>query len=506
MSVADVWAGRAGTPLPPRTIQSPLDGRELHALPQSSGEDVDAAFAAARIAGHEWAQRSFAERRALLLRAHDLVLERAEELGEIARHETGKTRGQALEEVLIAASSTRYNALSAHRVLRAQRRRAGLPFITRTTVRFQPKGVVGVITPWNYPLSLTALDVIAALAAGNAVVQKIDEQGAWSALALRRAFIDAGLPEHVWIVVAGAAAVVGERLTDLADYICFTGSTATGRHIAQKAGSRLVGASLELGGKNALIVLNDVDPGRAAEHARYACFAAMGQLCVSAERIYVHRDVADEFQEALVAAASDARLGAAPDADFGTLTSAAQVERVQAHLDDALSKGASVLVGGSRRPDLGPYAFEPTILTGVTPDMHCYADETFGALAALHIVDSEDEAIALANASDYGLNAAVLSGSTARARAVAARLQAGTVNINEGYRASFSAVDAPMGGVKQSGVGRRNGAEGLLRFVEPITIAWTTGVLRLPSSAADFARLGGLMLFAMRVLKALRIR
>ena len=506
MTVSEVWAGVAGTPAASARIVTPVDGSLLHELPQSTADDVDAAFAAARGAAKSWGRAGFAARREILLRAHDLILDRSDALIAMIRAETGKTHGQALEEVVIAASATRYNALSARTVLRGRLRRAGLPTITRTMVRYQPKGVVGVITPWNYPLSLAALDVIAALAAGNAVVQKADNQGAGSVLALRRAFIDAGVPERLWSVVAGPAESVGERVTDLADYICFTGSTATGRRIAEKAGRRLVGASLELGGKNALIVLDDVDPERAAADTVYACFAAMGQLCVSIERIYVLRDVADRYLAALAEAVRSARIGPADGADFGSLTTQSQLDRVQAHLDDAVARGAQVLVGGVARPDLGPFAFEPTVLTGVTPDMRCFSEETFGALCAVTVVDSVDDAIAAANASEYGLNAAVFSGNLARARRVAAELDAGTVNINEGYRASFSAVDAPMGGTKQSGIGRRNGPEGLLRFVEPVTIAWTTGLLRLPTTADEFARLGPLMLFAMRALKALRIR
>ncbi|MFM6974874.1 MAG: succinic semialdehyde dehydrogenase [Agromyces sp.] len=506
MNLADVWAGHAGQSVTPVPVLSPIDGRVLHTLPQSSIEDVDDAFARARVAARSWAQAGFATRRAVLLRAHDLVLQRREEFIEVIRQETGKTRGQALEEVAIAASATRYNALSARTVLRGRSRRAGLPFLTRTSVRYQPKGVVGVITPWNYPLSLAALDVIAALAAGNGVVQKADNQGAASVLALRRAYIDAGVPDALWSVVAGPATTVGERVTDLADYICFTGSTATGRLVAEKAGRRLVGASLELGGKNPLLVLDDVDPERAAADTAYACFAAMGQLCVSIERIYVLRPVADRYLDALIQTLREATIGSDGAADFGTLTTQAQLNRVRAHLDDAVAQGAEILVGGNARPDLGPFVFEPTLLRGVTPEMRCFSEETFGAIASVYVVDSVQEAIELANHTEYGLNAAVFSGNISRAREIAQQLDAGTININEGYRASFSAVDAPMGGTKQSGVGRRNGPEGLLRFVEPVTIAWTTGLLRLPTSAQAFERLGPLMLLLMRVLKALRIR
>ncbi|QTX04264.1 succinic semialdehyde dehydrogenase [Agromyces archimandritae] len=489
-------------------VPTPSTGETLHELPQSSADDVRDAFARARLAQLAWARAGFAKRREILLRAHDLILERDEDLLDLIQLESGKTRGQAFEEVFCAAMVTRYNALSAKRVLRGRRRRAGVPTVVSTRVRYRPKGAVGVVTPWNYALSLAAMDVIPALAAGCAVVQKADDQGALSILALRRAFIDAGVPETVWAVVCGTAGEVGESLTDEADYICFTGSTATGRGIAEKAGRRLVGASLELGGKNAMIVTDDVDPATAAADSAYACFAAMGQLCVSVERIYVDRKVAGAYTEALVDRLRHATLGSAHDysADFGSLASAKQLERVTAHLEDALAKGATVLVGGRPRPDIGPWFFEPTILTGVTPEMTVYAEETFGAIASLYLTEDDEEAIFAANRSEYGLNAAVLSGSVRRAQRIADRLEVGSVNINEGYRASFSSVDAPMGGAKQSGLGRRNGPEGLLRFVEPVTISAMTGVLPFAREGRDYPALASLMVLLASALRAIRRR
>ncbi|MFD4420831.1 succinic semialdehyde dehydrogenase [Agromyces sp. NPDC058484] len=489
-------------------IPTPSTGETLHELPRSSSDDVRDAIARARLAQLAWARAGFAERRRVLLRAHDLLLDRRELLLDLVQLESGKTRGQALEELFQAASVTRYNALAARRVLRGRRRRAGVPVVTTTRVRYRPKGVAGVITPWNFALSLAAMDVVPALAAGCAVVQKADDQGALSILALRRAFVDAGVPEALWAVVAGEASEVGETLTDHADYICFTGSTATGRRIAEKAGRRLVGASLELGGKNAMLVLDDVDPEQAAADAAYACFSAMGQLCVSIERIYVHRAVAGPFTRALVDRVDAAALGSSLDytTDFGSLASRAQLERVETHLDDALAKGATVLAGGRRRPDVGPWFFQPTVLTGVTPEMRVHAEETFGAIASLYIVDSEEEAILAANASEYGLNASVLTRSALRGRRVADALEAGSVNVNEGYRGTFASVDAPMGGMKASGVGRRNGPEGLMRFVEPVTVSRSTGLLQLPRTSGEFAVLSGPFLLLARVLRAVRRR
>lgn len=487
-------------------MRSPFDGDGIHALPRSSADDVRDAIARARLAQLAWARAGFAERRRVLLRAHDLLLERREQLLDLTQLESGKSRGQALEEVYQAASVTRYNALTARRVLRGRRRRAGVPLATTARVRYRAKGVVGVITPWNFALSLAAMDVVPALAAGCAVVQKADDQGALTMLALRRAFVDAGVPEALWAIVTGTTHEVGETLTDHVDYICFTGSTAVGRRIGEKAGRRLVGASLELGGKNPLLVLDDVDPERAAADAAYACFSAMGQLCVSIERIYVHRAVSGAFTRALVERLRGAQLGSAHDysIDYGSLTSREQLENIERHLDDAVSKGATVLVGGQARPDLGPWFFEPTVLTGVTPEMRVYAEETFGAIVSLYIVDSEEEAVLAANDSEYGLNAAVFTRSARRGRRVADALEFANININEGYRASFSAVDAPMGGLKASGLGRRNGVEGLLRFVDAITVARSTGLLQLPRTGPEYGMLAGPFILLARVLRAVR--
>lgn len=489
-------------------IVAPFTGEVLHDLPQSSVADVEAAAEAARAAQRDWWASGFAHRRSVLLRAHDLLLERRERLLDAVQTETGKTRGQAFEEVFQAASATRYAALAARRTLSPKRRRAGIPVVMSTGVRYEPKGLVGVITPWNYPLSLAIMDIAPALAAGNGVVQKADDQAALSVLMARRAFVDAGVPAALWGVVAGPGAEIGSAVVDVADHVCFTGSTATGRLVAERASRRLIGASLELGGKNPMIVLDDVDPAKAAADAAYGCFAAAGQLCVSMERVYVETGVADAFLRAFAERTASLTLGTAFDysTDVGSLATKAQFDRVTAHIEDAVAKGATVVAGGRPRPDLGPFFLEPTVLTGVTSEMACAREETFGAVVAVHVVASADEAVARANDSAYGLNAAVLSGSRSRGREVAARVDAGSVNVNEGYRATFSSVDAPMGGVKQSGLGRRNGPEGLLRFVESRTIASSTGVLQLPRTGREFARLVGTMLLYLRVAKALRRR
>ena len=505
---AELTADLVSTSGTTATVIAPFTGQPLHELPLASADDVRDAAAAARVAQAAWHAAGPAHRRRVLLRAHDLLLERRHALLDILQTESGKTRGQAFEEVFQAATTTRYAALGAESVTRTRRRRAGIPLVVRTEVSTKPKGLIGVITPWNYPISLSVMDVIPALAVGNAVLQKADEQGALSILASRRAFIDAGVPAALWAVVAGPGDPVGDAVVDASDHVCFTGSTPTGTTVGLRAMERLHGASLELGGKNPMLVLDDVDPEQAARDAVYACFSSMGQLCVSIERIYVARSVAEPFTAAFVQRVRELHQGPALDytTDVGSLTSAAQLRRVTAHVEDALAKGATLLAGGAPRPDLGPFFFEPTVLSGVTADMDCFAAETFGPVVAIHVVDSEEEAIALANDSEFGLNATVFSGSRAHGRRIAHRLDAGSVNVNEGYRASFSSVDAPMGGMKRSGLGRRNGREGMARFVEQRTVAEATGLLQMPRTGPEWGEMADVMVALLVTLKAVRRR
>ena len=493
-------SGATSTP-----IIAPFTGEVLYDLPTSTASDVADAAAAARVAQLAWLDLGFAARRRILLKAHDRLLADRDRLLDVLQTETGKTRGQAFEEVFQGGNATRYAALSARRVLATHHRRGGIPLVFSTRVSYKAKGVIGVITPWNYPLSLALMDIVPALATGNAVVQKADNQGALTILATRRAFIDAGVPAALWAVVAGDGTEIGNAVVDAGDYVCFTRSTATGTKVAERAASRLVGVSLELGGKNPMLVLDDVKPAQAAANAVYSCFSSMGQLCVSIERIYVERPVADEFTKAFVDRVSSLVPGPALDytTDVGSLTNAAQLERVTAHVNDAVAKGATVLTGGKARPDLGPYFYEPTVLANVTSDMACFAGETFGPVVAIAVVDSVDQAVATANATDYGLNAAIFSGSKRRAREIADRISAGSVNINEGYRATFSSIDAPMGGMKKSGLGRRNGREGMLRFVDSRTVAESTGLMTLPRTGAEFAKLSGVMELLLKTLKAI---
>jgi succinate-semialdehyde dehydrogenase/glutarate-semialdehyde dehydrogenase len=316
--------------------------------------------------------------------------------------------------------------------------------------------------------------------AGNAVVLRPDQQTSLTALLGVELLVEAGLPDGVLQVVLGPGPSVGDAVVQTADYVCYTGSTATGRQVAQAAARRLVGASLELGGKNTMYVAADANLARAAEGAVRACFSGAGQLCVSMERLVVHETVADRFLELFLGRVRGMTLGSGLDwtADMGSLLSPAQLDTVTRHVDDAKAQGATVLAGGRARPDIGPLFYEPTVLDGVTAAMVCRDEETFGPVVSIYRVGSDDDAVALANDTAYGLNASVWTRNVKRGRRIAARIKAGTVNINEGYAAAWGSVGAPMGGMKDSGLSRRHGAEGITKYtdVQNVTVQHGLGV------------------------------
>jgi len=447
---------------------TPLTGQRVAMIPQSTGDDVEEAFERARRAQTAWAQTSLEHRSQILLRLHDLVLDRQDEIMDLICWESGKARKHAFDEPLHIALTARYYARTAHKHLDTERKIGVVPGLTRVEVNRVPKGVVGIIAPWNYPFTMALCDGIPALLAGNAVVTKPDAQTMLSALYGAQLLREAGFPEDLWQVVAGPGRVIGTEIIQRADYICFTGSTATGKLIASQCADRLIGCSLELGGKNPILVLRDADLDRAAEGAVRACFSNAGQLCVSTERMFVADQVYDRFVAKFAERTKAMRLepGIGWGSDMGSLISQDQLDTVQRHVDDAVSRGARVLAGGRARPDLGPYFFEPTILEGVTPAMTCFGEETFGPVVSIYRFHDEAEAVARANDGEYGLNASIYSQDGRRARAIARQIKCGTVNINEAFGATFASIDAPMGGMRESGMGRRQGAEGIHRYTE----------------------------------------
>ncbi len=490
---------------PGRTWRSAYDQDLVVELPTSTPADLAGAVTRARAAQADWATRPLADRQRVLLTFHDAVLDQRERLADLLQYEGGKARLTAMEEILHLAMTARYYGRVARQVLHDRRGSGMVPLLTRIDTRHVPLGLVGIIAPWNYPLSPTVADGLAALVAGNAVICKPDLQTPYVALAAVDLLRQAGMPADLWATVYGPGDCVGPELIAAVDYLCFTGSTATGRVVARRCAEHLIGCSLELGGKNPLLVLDDADVEAAAAGAVRAAFGNAGQLCVSVERIYVAEALHDAFVSAFVAKTRTLRLGRSLDYEheMGSLVSADQLERVVAHVEDARTKGAQVLSGGRRRPDLGPLFYEPTVLTGVTPEMDCFADETFGPVVSLYGVADEAEAIARANDSDYGLNASVWTGDPVRGRRVARQIRCGTVNVNEAYGATFGSINAPMGGMRSSGLGRRQGPEGLLRFVESQAIGTQSLLPLTPSLGLSPQAFVTGLTGALRVLKGL---
>jgi succinate-semialdehyde dehydrogenase / glutarate-semialdehyde dehydrogenase len=455
------------------SILAPFTEEEIAVVPRGSETDMALAVERARAAQKGWAATPVKERVAMLSRFHDLLIARADVAMDIIQLEGGKARIPAFEEVYDTIATTRYYLKTGPDVLRRRRRSVSFPLLTRAYEYRYPHGVVGSITPWNFPFTLGISDMVPALLAGNAVVAKPDEKTPFSTLYGVSLLHEAGLPPDVFQVVTGYGEEVGRRLVDLVDFVMFTGSTEIGREVATRAASRLVGASLELGGKNAAIVLADADLDKAVPGISRAVYANGGQLCIAMERVFVAEEIREEFTTRLVAHARELPLTSAFDfsSSLSSLISREHLEQVHSHVEDAVAGGATLLTGGKPRPDVGPLFYEPTILTDVEEGMLICRDETFGPVVSIYGSSHPDEALAMANDSHLGLNFSVWTRDEQRGIDIATRLEAGTVGVNDGYAAVWSSYDAPMGGMKMSGMGRRHGAEGLTKYTESQTVA-----------------------------------
>ncbi|MBC7461912.1 MAG: aldehyde dehydrogenase family protein [Thermoleophilia bacterium] len=449
------------------TVHDPLTGDVVGSVPVASESDVDAAFVRARAAQAAWAGHAARERARLLLRFHDVLLRRMDDVLDVIQSETGKARRDALTEVMAVASVAREYGLRGPRILKPQRRRGGIPILTSSRVHRVPYPVVGVISPWNYPFLLSIGDAIAALVAGSAVVIKPAELAPLSAVLARRLLVDAGMPPELVQLVQGSGEQVGGWLIERADYVCFTGSTRVGRIVAEAAGRRLVPCSLELGGKNPAIVTADADLDDVVEGLVAGAFANSGQSCISLERAYVERGIYEPLVAALSARTRGLTLATSDGwrTDVGSLVGTDHAGKVAEQVARAIADGAIAVAGGQPRPDLGPAVFEPTVLTNVPDATPLAREETFGPVIALYPVDTIDEAIARANDTEYGLNASIWAGSRRDARRIAAQVHAGSVCMNATPLA-YAAPAAEMGGWGQSGLGRRHGRDGLLRFTK----------------------------------------
>ncbi len=490
----------------PLVVRAPGTGDAVGSVPACEPDDVAAAADRARRAQAEWADRPVAERAETLHRFADLVRENRAELLDIVQLEAGKARFDALSEVLDVILTADYYARRGADQLASSEREPGIPLLTRAVEHHDPVGVVGLIEPWNYPLTLAISDMLPALLAGNGAVLKPAEATPFCALRAVELLVEAGVPEALVQVVTGYGDPLGEPLISAVDYVTFTGSTATGRTVASLAGQHLVDASLELGGKNGAVVLPDADLETTVRGLVHGCFANAGQLCISIERIYVHEAVYDEFREQFVAATEALELGCALDfgPDVGSLIGPDQLATVERHVADARERGATVETGGGHRPDVGPSCYEPTVLTDLPADATAACEETFGPVVSLTPVEGAAEAVSRINDTDYGLHASVWTGDTDRGEAVARQVETGTVCVNDAYSAAWATMDAPMGGVGDSGIGRRHGTEGLLKYTESQTVATARGHPLVPVSGVPNRLIAAGSTLTVRALRRLR--
>jgi acyl-CoA reductase-like NAD-dependent aldehyde dehydrogenase len=463
-------------------VSCPADGHVIARVPLMDASDVAAVAAELRAAQPGWEAMGARERARWMGRWRDWLLDHRERLLALVQEESGKSWGDTAGELQVCTEVMNYYAARASGFLgeRSARPHGLIAAAKRLRVAYRPHPLVGVISPWNYPLAMPMMDIAAALMAGCAVLSKPSEVSplAWQE-AVRGWREDVGAPPVIACVTGGAA--TGEAVVDAVDMVQFTGSVATGRKVGARAGERLVPCSLELGGNDAMIVLADADLDRAAAGATWGALFNAGQSCIAVERVYVEAPAYDGFVERLVKDVGRLRQGMdAPgsfESDLGAVATEAQLELVRRHVDDAVAKGARVLTGG--RPAAQGLFFEPTVLVDVDHTMDCMREETFGPLVPVMRVDDAEQALALANDSPYGLSASVWTRNRSRARALARRLEVGAVLVNDAMANIFQ-LAVPHGGWRASGVGSRyGGADGMRKYCR--TQALLTGRMDLKS-------------------------
>ncbi len=448
---------------------NPATGEVLRELECAGEGEVQSAVARARSAQDQWAEIGVRKRVAVLREFQRRLHDKKSDIAEAITREAGKPVAEALTtEVLVVLDAARFLIENAYRLLRDEPLPHGnlATKLKKGRLLREPYGVIGIISPWNYPFSIPATETLAALVAGNAVVLKPSEFTSLVALELKSLLDAAGVPPDIFQVVVGDGATGAALIHSQIDKLVFTGSVATGKRIAATAAERLLPVVLELGGKDPMLVLDDADVDVASSAAVWGAFVNAGQTCLSVERCYVHRSLYEKFLRACTEKAQKLRVGNGldPETDVGPMIHQRQLQIVEAHLEDAVARGARVLAGGSRLPKLGANFYHPTVLADVTHEMRIMREETFGPVLPVMAFDSEDEAVRLANDSEFGLAASVWTRDNARGERLARHIQAGTVMVND-VVSCFGISEAPHGGVKSSGMGRTHGRFGLEEMV-----------------------------------------
>ncbi len=448
---------------------NPATGEVLRELDCTGEGEVEAAVARARVAQGAWFELGLRGRIAVLRKFQGKLFEQKSEVAAAITREVGKPLVEALvTEVLVVLDAARFLIDNAWGLLRDEPVPHG-NLVTKLKSGWlarEPHGVIGIISPWNYPFSIPATETLAALVAGNAVVLKPSELTPLVALELAALLHAAGVPKDVFQVIVGEGPAGAALLRSPIDKLVFTGSVATGKRIAAAAAERLLPVVLELGGKDPMLVLDDADVDVASSAAVWGAFVNAGQACLSVERCYVHRSLYESFAQACAEKTKQLRVGNGMDAhtDVGPMIQERQVRIVEAHVEDAKARGARVLAGGRRLLELGVNFYAPTVLADVTHDMRIMREETFGPVLPMMACDDDEEAVRLANDSEYGLAASVWTRDRKRGERLARRIHAGTVMVND-VISCFGISEAPHGGVKASGIGRTHGRFGLDEMV-----------------------------------------
>ncbi|CAN5192943.1 aldehyde dehydrogenase family protein [soil metagenome] len=450
---------------------NPATGAEVGRVAQVSPDEVNAAVEHARTAFQSWKKTSFGERKAFVMKAREVLLAEMEEIARLISDESGKPVAEAFSmEIAPVLDLMQYFARNTEKLLKPRKINIGLyGLLGRSSkVVYHPLGVVGIIPAWNYPFSIPLGEAVMALMAGNTVVIKPSELTPMIGLKIGDIFEKAGLPENCVQIVGGAGAT-GAALVDAApDKIMFTGSVATGKKIATAAAKNLTSVVLELGGKDPMIVFADANLELAAGAAVWGAFCNSGQSCSSVERLYVEESVAAELTRKIVEKTKQIQQGTGDKetTSIGAMSSERQIKIVEDHIEDFRLSGAKIEIGGRRNPNLEGLFYEPTVITNANNDMRAMQEETFGPTLPIATFSTEEEAIRLANDSEFGLTASVWTRDRAKGKRIAEKIEAGSVCINE-VLYTHGIGQTPWGGFKNSGRGRTHGREGLMELVQP---------------------------------------